>query len=249
VNPKGFSGKVAVVTGGATGMGRAFATALRDEDARVLIVDIDTETAARTADELGERAIAVACDVADGASVHRAVEQAVEQFGGVDILVNNAAQHLKKYNQPFSTLTSEEIAGLFDVNVLGVVNCTLACRGPMLARGGGAIVNIASSAAFTVGTPYGVTKLAVRGLTITFAKELGGDNIRVNAIAPGMVSTENALAEYTTEELASIRKAQVLSRAISVDDVTRVVLFLCSDDAALVTGETIRVTGGAWLSI
>ena len=156
---------------------------------------------------------------------------------------------MKKYSRPFSTLTADEISGLFDVNVLGVVNCSVACSASMRERGGGAIVNMASSAAFTVGTPYGVTKLAVRGLTITFAKELGGDNIRVNAIAPGMVSTENALTEYTEEELAAIRTAQVLKDPITMDDITRVALFLCSEESALVTGETIRVTGGGWLSI
>ena len=249
MGPQRFSGKVAFITGGATGMGRSFAAALCDEGARVVIADLDTETATRTADELGESAVAVACDVADRASVDRAVGEAREQCGGIDILVNNAARHLKKYSQPFSTLTSDEIAGLFDVNVLGVVNCSLACSASMRERGGGAIVNMASSAAFTVGTPYGVTKLAVRGLTITFAKELGEDNIRVNAIAPGMVSTENAITEYTEEELAAIRTAQVLKDPITMDDITRVALFLCSTESALVTGETIRVTGGGWLSI
>lgn len=230
-------------------MGRSFATALCDEGAQVVIADIDTETATRTAGEIGASAVAVRCDVADRASVERAVAEAVERFGGIDILVNNAALHMKKYSQRFSTLTADETARLFDVNVLGVVNCTLACSASMRERGGGAIVNMASSAAFTVGTPYGVTKLAVRGLTISFAKELGGDDIRVNAIAPGMVSTENALTEYTAAELAAIRTAQVLKDPITMDDVTRVALFLCSEESALVTGETIRVTGGGWLSI
>jgi 3-oxoacyl-[acyl-carrier protein] reductase len=133
--------------------------------------------------------------------------------------------------------------------VLGVINCCLASCASMRERGGGAIVNVASSAAYTVGTPYGVTKLAVRGLTITFAREFGSANIRVNAIAPGMVSTESSLAEYTADELAAVRSAQALKQSISMDDVTRVALFLCSDESALVTGETIRVTGGGWLSI
>ncbi len=249
MGPQRFSNMVAFITGGATGMGRSFAAALCDEGAQVVIADVDTETATRTADEIGESAVAVACDVADRSSVDRAVDEARERCGGIDILVNNAARHMKKYSQPFSTLTADEIAGLFDVNVLGVVNCSVACSASMRERGGGAIVNMASSAAFTVGTPYGVTKLAVRGLTITFAKELGVDNIRVNAIAPGMVSTENALTEYTTEELAAIRTAQVLNDTITMDDITRVALFLCSEESALVTGETIRVTGGGWLSI
>ena len=244
-----FATKVAFITGGATGMGRRFAEALCDEGAQVVLADIDTDAATRTAHEIGEAAIAVSCDVADRSSVDQAVGEAVAQFGGVDILVNNAARHLKKYSQPFSTLTADEIAGLFDVNVLGVIHCSLACSASMRERGQGAIVNMASSAAFTVGTPYGVTKLAVRGLTITLAKELGGDNIRVNAIAPGMVSTENALSDYTAEELAAIRRAQVLKDPITMDDVTRVALFLLSEESALVTGETIRVTGGGWLSI
>ena len=249
MGPQRFSSKVAFITGGATGMGRSFAAALCDEGAQVVIADIDMETATRTADEIGESAVAVACDVADRTSVERAVGETLQRCGGVDILVNNAARHMKKYSRPFSTLTADEVSGLFDVNVLGVVNCSVACSASMRERGGGAIVNMASSAAFTVGTPYGVTKLAVRGLTITFAKELGGDNIRVNAIAPGMVSTENALTEYTEAELAAIRTAQVLKDPITMDDITRVALFLCSEESALVTGETIRVTGGGWLSI
>jgi NAD(P)-dependent dehydrogenase (short-subunit alcohol dehydrogenase family) len=244
-----FSGKVAFITGGATGMGRAFATALRDEGAQVVLADVDADTAKRTANELGDAALAVACDVADRSAVDRAFAEAINRCGGVDILVNNAARHHKKYAQAFSSLTTEEIEGLFDVNVLGVVNCILASSTSMRERGGGAIVNVASSAAYTVGTPYGVTKLAVRGLTITFARELGHDNIRVNAIAPGMVSTESSLAEYTEDELAAVRSAQVLKQSISMDDVTRVALFLCSEESALVTGETIRVTGGGWLSI
>jgi 3-oxoacyl-[acyl-carrier protein] reductase len=230
-------------------MGRAFATALCNEGAQVAVADIDTGTATRTAKELGDSALAVACDVADRSSVDRALETTVDEFGGVDIVVNNAARHHKKYAQAFSSLTTEEIEGLFDVNVLGVVNCCLASCASMRERGGGAIVNVASSAAYTVGTPYGVTKLAVRGLTITFAREFGSANIRVNAIAPGMVSTESSLAEYTADELAAVRSAQALKQSISMDDVTRVALFLCSDESALVTGETIRVTGGGWLSI
>jgi 3-oxoacyl-[acyl-carrier protein] reductase len=244
-----FSNKVAFITGGATGMGRAFATGLCNEGAQVVLADIDIEAASCTAEDLGPSALAIGCDVADRQSVDRAFAETIERWGGVDILINNAARHHKKYAQTFSSLSTEEIEGLFDVNVLGVVNCSLASCASMRERGGGAIVNIASSAAYTVGTPYGVTKLAVRGLTITFAKEFGSQNIRVNAIAPGMVSTESSLDEYTAEELAAVRSAQVLKRAIAMDDVAGVALFLCSEESALVTGETIRVTGGGWLSI
>jgi 3-oxoacyl-[acyl-carrier protein] reductase len=157
---------------------------------------------------------------------------------------------LKKYNQPFSTLTREEIRGLFDVNVLGVINCSLACRESMRQRGGGVIVNVASAAAFSVTTPYGATKLAVRGLTMIFAKEFAGDNIRVNAIAPGLIGTENAKAEFTDEEFESaVTNRQLIKRRGTMDDVARVVVFLCSDDSAFITGETTRVTGGGYLSV
>ena len=185
--PKRFTGRVAVVTGGATGLGRAFAEALLDDGAAVALADVDVGSAEEAAAQLAGRDAAVSaveCDVADERSVQRAVGEVVERHGGVDILVNNAARHLKKYNQPFSTLTNDEIRGLFDVNVLGIVNCSLACRASMAERGGGAIVNISSAAGYVASTPYGVTKLAVRGLTIAFATELAGDGIRVERGGP-----------------------------------------------------------------
>src|SRR5262249_36233336 len=153
----------------------AFAQALSDEGASVVVADIDVEGAERAVAELdapGRTAMAVPCDVADDDSVERAVAAVVAQLGGIDILVNNAARHLKKYIQPFSSLTKDEIRGLFDVNVMGIINCSLACRESMSARGNGVIVNMCSAAGFMSGTPYGVTKLTVRGLTLAFANEL-----------------------------------------------------------------------------
>jgi NAD(P)-dependent dehydrogenase (short-subunit alcohol dehydrogenase family) len=248
-----FAGRVAVITGGAIGFGRSFAQALNREGAAVAVVDIDGDGAARTAAELDRPdapAIAVTCDVGDGTAVQRSVDEVVERLGGVDILVNNAARHLRRYNQPFSALTPDEIRDLFDVNVLGVIHCSLACRGSMAERGGGAIVNMSSSAGFSSSTPYGVTKVAVRGLTIAFATELAADRIRVNAIAPTLTATESALAEYGDEHFEeSITTRQLVRRRGTMDDVTRTMMFLCSDDASFITGETIRVTGGASLSV
>ena len=250
MGPQRFSRKVAFITGGATGMGRSFAAALCDEGAQVVIADIDTETATRTADEIGESAVAVACDVADRSSVDRAVGETLEQCGGIDILVNNAARHMKKYSRPFSTLTCGRDRGSLRRERVGRRQLL---RWPAAHRCASAAGARSSTWHRPPPSPWarrtGSRKLAVRGLTITFAKELGGDNIRVNAIAPGMVSTENALTEYTAEELAAIRTAQVLKDPITMDDITRVALFLCSEESALVTGETIRVTGGGWLSI
>jgi NAD(P)-dependent dehydrogenase (short-subunit alcohol dehydrogenase family) len=248
-----FAGKVAFITGGAAGLGRAFAEGLAAEGAAVVLADIDFAAAEKAAAELdpsAEAAIAAQCDVADEDSVERAVSEATERLGGVDVLINNAARHLKEYARSFSALTREQIHGLFDVNVLGIVSCSLACRPSMSARGGGVILNMASAAAYTATSPYGVTKVAVRGLTIALANELAGDGIRVNAIAPTMTPTESVLKSYSEEDFErTVAARQLINRRATLADVTNTMLFLCSDDASFITGETIRVTGGAALSI
>jgi 3-oxoacyl-[acyl-carrier protein] reductase len=144
-----FDNKVAFITGGAVGFGRAFGVALAHEGAAVALADIDGAAARQTALEMqasGARAIAVECDVADEAQVGSAVAETIEELGGIDILINNAGRHLTKYNQPFSLLPRQDLRDLFDVNVFGVVHCSIACRAAMRNRGGGAIVNIASIA-------------------------------------------------------------------------------------------------------
>ncbi|MCV7402726.1 glucose 1-dehydrogenase [Mycobacterium fragae] len=243
-----FHRKTAVITGGAVGLGRAFARGLTGEGAKVAILDIDAEMADRTAAELtaqGAQAIAVACDVADEQQVDTAVGIAIENFGGIDILINNAGRHLTKYNQPFGMLSRADIRGLFDVNVIGVINCTLACRDSMRERGGGVVLNISSMAGFMNISPYGVSKLAVRGLTVAFASELSADRIRVNGIAPGLMNTENALADLPSALVDDIvRERQLVHRLGTMDDVVSAMLYLCSDEASFITGETLKVSGG-----
>lgn len=243
-----FRGKTAVITGGAIGFGRAFARALTTDGADVAIMDIDTETAERTAAELtaqGARVIAVPCDVADEQQVDTAVRATIEKFGGIDILINNAGRHLMRYNQPFGMLSRADIRELFDVNVIGVINCTLACRDSMRERGGGVVLNISSMAGFMNVSPYGVSKLAVRGLTVAFASELSPDRIRVNGIAPGLMNTENALADLPHALVDDIvRERQLVHRLGTMDDVVSAMLYLCSDDASFITGETLKVSGG-----
>jgi NAD(P)-dependent dehydrogenase (short-subunit alcohol dehydrogenase family) len=248
-----FTGKVAFITGGATGLGRDFARALSREGAAVALADVDIRSAQSTAAELNTGdlpVVAIACDVAVQQSVEQAVESVTDQLGGVDVLINNAALHMKKYNGPFSSLSNQEIRGLFDVNVMGIIQCSLACRTSMQARGGGAILNMSSLAGFTTQSPYGVSKLAVRGLTIAFATEFAPDGIRVNAIAPTLTPTENVLAEFTDEDFErSVETRQLVRRRATMDDVTRTMLFLCSEDSSFITGETIRVTGGGALAV
>jgi 3-oxoacyl-[acyl-carrier protein] reductase len=243
-----FDGRTAVITGGAIGFGRAFARALVAEGANVVLADIDASAAEGTAAELvsgGGEAIAVVCDVADADQVDAAVATTVDRFGGIDILINNAGLHLTKYNQPFGMLSRNEIRGLFDVNVIGVINVTLACRDSMRQRGGGAVLNISSMAGYMSATPYAVSKLAVRGLTVAFATELAPDRIRVNAIAPGLMNTESALADLPRPLIDEfVHERQLVHRLGTMGDVVSAMLYLCSDEASFITGETLKVSGG-----
>jgi len=248
-----FEDKVAFITGGAIGFGRAFARALCEDGAAVVLADVNDDAASATASALeadGHRALAVHCDVSDEAGVQDAVQTAVSRFGGVDVLLNNAGLHLLEYNQPFATLGADKLRRLFDVNVIGIVNCTLACRESMAARGGGAVVNISSMAGYLSNTPYGVSKLAVRGLTVALATELAPDSIRVNAIAPGLMATESAMAELP-ESLVDefVNRMQKVHRLGQMDDIVAAMRYLCSEESSFVTGETLRVTGGTPLFI
>jgi 3-oxoacyl-[acyl-carrier protein] reductase len=243
--------KVALVTGAGNGMGRAYAEGLAREGASVLVTDIDP-TAAKTVVEhivaQGGAAYAAGCDIADDGQVQAVVDTAVERFGGIDILVNNAGLHLTKWTGPFSSFTLAQIGTLFDVNVVGVVRMTQACRPTMTQRGGGAVVNISSTTGYSSPTPYGVTKLAVRGLTVAFARELGPSGIRVNGIAPGIVYTDSTIAAIGEERMAEYRAGQVLDQRVEVHDVVETMLFLVSDDAQVITGETIKVAAGVALT-
>jgi 3-oxoacyl-[acyl-carrier protein] reductase len=247
-----LSGKVAVVTGAGHGMGRAYAEGLAREGAAVLVTDLDAEAAEAVAKRIasdGGLATAARCDVGDEGEVHAAVADGVERFGGIDILVNNAGLHLTKWTGPFSSFTPDQVRMLFDVNVMGVVSMIQACRPSMTERGGGAIVNISSTSGYSSHSPYGVTKLAVRGLTVAFARELGPSGIRVNGIAPGIVHTDSALAELGEDGLAEHRARQVLDVRGEVRDVVETMLFLVSEAARMITGETIKVAAGLILTL
>src|SRR5262249_17903322 len=157
----------------------------------------------------------------------------------------NAGKHLTKYNQPFSVLERKDIRDLFDVNVMGVVNCSVSARSTLAARGSGVIVNISSMAAYLNVTPYSVSKLAVRGLTVAFATEFAGDGIRVNGIAPGLMATENALDDLPSELVDEyVQQHQLIHRLGKMDDIVATMLFLCSEESSFMTGETLKVTGG-----
>lgn len=241
-----FAGKVAFITGGAMGIGRTFGKAFAREGAAVVIADVDTAKAGSTADEInadGGMALAVECDVADEGKVDIAVGRAVERFGGVDILVNNAAKHLLEYNRPVTQLPRGMWRRMLDVNVLGIVNCAASCR-PHMRGGGGVIVNQSSIAGFQSTASYGITKLAVRGLTVALAHEMAEDNIRVNGIAPGATESENVLKALPPERFQRNVDRQLIKRRGTMADLVGPLLFLCSNDSGFVTGETLIVAGG-----
>lgn len=255
----GLQGKVAIVTGAGSGgpgagpgIGQAIAVALAQGGAAVLIVDKDTERADHTLRELdglvGRGAIHVG-DVTSSAACSAMVRAAVENFGGLDILVNNAAVA----NHAPITDTTEE---LYDVTLaVNLKGTFLACQQAIPAlveRGGGSIVNIGSIAgirdAGTGETAYAASKAGQLGLTVELAGAYGRDNIRVNAVLPGLISTPMLHSVSTrVDEVRS--KLNLLGRMGAAADVANAVCFLCSDEAAYITGVTLPVDGGATMAM
>ncbi len=245
-------GKVALITGGGRGFGKAFGTALAARGAHVILADIDGAAAASAAAEIvgkGGSAAPAVCDVADEPGVAAMVDDIAARHGGLDILVNNAGLHSAAYNKPSAELGIASLRRLFDVNVMGIYICSLAARPAMSGRAGAAVVNISSSAAYANRTAYGVSKLAVRGVTTQLAREFAADGIRVNAIAPGLIFTDTIRAELARDEVARVMGQQILQREGEEKDIVDALLFLVSPAASFVTGETLRVTGGFALSV
>ena len=240
-----FADKSVFITGGARGIGAEIARAFASEGARVTVADIDEAEACTTAAAIGPAALGLGCDVSSRAKVAECMAQAEVQWGGIDVLFNNAGLHTRRYNSPVTQISEELWTQMLQVNLMGAVNCATVAA-PMLARrGGGVILNNSSVSGVDVRTAYGISKLAMRGLTVALAHELAGQGTRVNAIAPGLIRTDtvvNDLAPGHTE--AFIDRAQLLKRPGLPSDLVGAVLFLCSDDASFITAETLVVSGG-----
>lgn len=242
-----WQGRTAVITGGGRGFGAAFGRALAERGAHVVLVDIDgaaAEAAAAALRGAGLAATGLAGDVTSEDRMAEIMVHAAAIHGGIDLLINNAGLHSDEYGQPITRMGLAKVRRLFDVNVLGVVCCTLAAHPHMKGREGASIVNISSSAAHMGGSAYGDSKLAVAGLTITFARELGGDGIRVNAISPGLILTDTIAAELPPATKARVKAMQVIDADGAEQDIVEAMLYLTGKGARFVTGETLRVTGG-----
>ncbi|HMP55855.1 MAG TPA: SDR family oxidoreductase [Novosphingobium sp.] len=240
-----WHGRTAVVTGGARGFGEGFGRALAEAGAHVVLVDIDgaaaEDTSARFRAE-GLAATGLAGDVTDEARMAEVMVHAAALHGGIDLLVNNAGLHSNDYGQPITQMGYAKTKRLFEVNVMGTICCTLAAAPHMQGRAGASIVNIASSAAHMGGSAYGDSKLAVAGLTITFARELAP--LRVNAISPGLMLTETIRAELPPETMARVKAMQILPADGQPHHIVDALMFLASRKAEFITGEVLRVTGG-----
>jgi 3-oxoacyl-[acyl-carrier protein] reductase len=249
-----FEDKVVVVTGGGAGIGRTYAHRFAAEGASVVIVDLDETAATRVVGELaadGGRGLAHVMDVTDADGAAAMVERATAQLGGIDVLVNNAGIHLDHAQLPFTLDAVPKWRAVLDVNVIGALIGAAACRPAMAARGGGAIVNMSSMAAYGGSGAYGVSKLALNSLTVSLAADFAGDGIRVNGIAPGLVDSEAAVEWWSDPARAGMEGIdqmligqQMIKRQGTMDDLADMCLFLCSDAASFVTGQTILVDGG-----
>lgn len=236
-----------MITGGGRGFGKDFGTAIAEQGGHAVLVDIDGEAAESTAAGLrgkGFSAEGLKGDVTDEARMAEIMEQASKAHGGIDLLINNAGLHSDEYGQPITKMGLAKTRRLFDVNVMGVVTCTLAAWPHMQGRAGASMINISSSAAHMGGSAYGDSKLAIAGLTITFARELGPDGIRVNAISPGLMLTETIKAELPPETMARVKAMQFISGDGGPEHIVDAMMFLTSDKARFITGEILRVTGG-----
>lgn len=237
-----FEGRVAVVTGAAQGIGEAYARGLAAEGARVVVADVD-ERGQGVADDI--KGLFVRTDVSDPASVQAMADRTVERFGGIDHLVNNAAIFGTMKLDFLFTVDWDYYKKFMSVNMDGALLCARACYPHMQARGGGSIVNQSSTAAWQYSGFYGLAKVGVNGLTQQLAHELGGMNIRVNAIAPGPIDTEaNRTVVPGNMSQKIVQEKMALKRMGSPEDLVGACLFLLSDEAAWVTGQIINVDGG-----
>jgi 3-oxoacyl-[acyl-carrier protein] reductase len=244
--------RVALVTGGAAGIGKATAERFLEEGAKVVICDVNAEAGAAAIAELGENAGFYQVDVMDRQAVQAWVDDVVQKYGRVDVLVNNAGilrdnQLVKvKDGELLKQMSEAEFDLVIGVNLKGVFNCTQAVAPVMIRQGSGVVLNASSVVGLDGNfgqTNYVATKAAVIGMTKVWARELGRYGIRVNAVAPGFTATE-ILVSMPDKVLDGMRARTPLGRLGEPRDIANAYLFLASDEASFVTGTVLRVDGG-----
>ena len=244
----GLDGRVALVTGGARGIGAATARRLRADGARVALLDLDEAGAVATAAEVG--GIGVWCDVTDGAAVQAAVERVVEELGSLDIVVNNAG--VTRDNLLFK-LTESDWDTVISVHLKGAFNVSKAAQKHMVAARWGRIINLSSVSALgnRGQANYAAAKMGLQGFTRTLAIELGPFGITVNAVAPGFIVTEMTNATAERLGLTPVQLQEASAQAAPVrrvgfpEDIANAIAFFASADSSYVTGQTLYVDGGA----
>ncbi len=243
-----MDGKRCIVTGGAQGFGLGIAERFVEEGAKVALLDIQEGPAREAAAKLGDAAIAVQCDVADGASVKAAVAAVEKAFGGIDVLVNNAGWSPR--NRPLLDIPEAEFDKVFDVNVKSIFHFCQEMVPRWRAAGGGVMLNIGSTAGIRPRpglTWYNSTKGAVNLMSRSLAVELAPDKIRVNALAPVAGETPllaTFMGEDTPEKRAAFKATVPLGRFSQPRDIANAALYLCSDEADFITGVVLEVDGG-----
>ena len=249
-----LGGKVAIVTGSGNlrGIGATYARALAEQGAAVVVADVNEAGAKIVAEHLqaeGLSAVAHATNITDRDSVRSVMERARDEFGGVDILVNNAALMADMEMSPTYSYPYEEWDRVLAVNLTGAFNCCHEAVPLMRERGGGKIVNQSSGGAFPPTSVYGITKLGVVALTIALAKELGEFKINVNAIAPGHVVTEasSKIAPEGSDFHKMIMEAAPRGGSNQPEALVGALLLLVSPDGDWITGQTLNVDGG-WVT-
>jgi len=244
--------KVALITGGAAGIGKATAHRFAEEGAQVAICDVDSKGGEMTLNELGPDAAFNHVDVTDRASVDNWVKSVLEKYGRIDILVNNAGivrdSLLVKFKdgELVRQMPEDDFDLVVAINLKGVFNCTQAVVPAMIRQGGGVILNATSIVGIdgNIGqTNYIATKAGVIGMTKAWARELGRHNIRVNAVAPGFTATE-ILASMPAKVLEGMKARTPLGRLGQPRDIANAYLFLASDEASFISGDVLRVDGG-----
>ncbi|KSZ58445.1 short-chain dehydrogenase [Rhodococcus pyridinivorans KG-16] len=241
-----FTGRTAIVTGAAQGIGEAYARALAAEGANVVVADLNAELGEQVAKQIvadGGIASFTSVDVSDPASAEALAASTVETYGGIDHVVNNAAIYGGMKLDLLLTVPWDYYKKFMSVNLDGALNVTRAVW-PHMTKNGGSIVNQSSTAAWLYSGFYGLAKVGINGLTQQLAVELGGANIRINAIAPGPIDTEATRTTTPANMVADMVKQLPLERMGTPDDLVGMCLFLLSDEAAWVTGQIFNVDGG-----